>query len=404
MALQELRVNKLRTFLSLFGITIGIFCIIGVLATVGSMEGKVQKEISDFGANSIYIDKWEYSNSSDYPWWKYVNRPVPKYNEVALLKERTSLAAYVSYVNAATTTISYEDNELSNVSVTGVSEDYDDIQNVDIGYGRYMTDAEFARGTAVCVIGFENAEQLFGNAERAVGKIVSFDKKNVTVTGVIAKQGSTLLGGVDYDHGIFISYRMFAAMYNVNAPYYDPYIMVKGRDNVPTPALTDELEGIMRQIRRLGPTQEDDFSLNDISSFSDQIGSFFGKVNAGGWAIAGLSLIVGAFGVANIMFVTVKERTSQIGLKKAIGAKRGIILSEFLMESAFLCIIGGAIGLLLVWLLAAVLSTVMPFPIIIAGKIIIGAFVLCLILGVLAGIIPAYTAAKMNPVEAIRSK
>ncbi|BAV04410.1 putative ABC transport system permease protein [Filimonas lacunae] len=404
MALQELKVNKLRTFLSLFGITIGIFCIIGVLATVGSMEGKIQKEISDFGSNSIYIDKWEYTNSSDYPWWKFVNRPVPKYGEVAFIKERSSLAAYVSYFNSITTTISYEDNQLSNVNINGVSEDYNNIQNIDIAYGRYMTDAEFKQGSAVAVIGFENAEQLFGNAERAVGKTISFDRKNVTIAGVIAKQGSSLIGGVDYDHVLITSYRFFASIYNVNATYLDPYIMVKGKENVPTPALQDELKGVMRQIRRLGPTEEDNFALNDISAFSDQIGGFFGTVNIGGWAIAGLSLIVGAFGVANIMFVTVKERTSQIGLKKAIGAKKTIILSEFLMESAFLCLLGGVIGLILVWLLAAGLSTVLPFPIIIAPGVIILAFSICLILGVAAGIIPALMAARMNPVEAIRSK
>lgn len=404
MALQELKVNKLRTFLSLFGITIGIFCIIGVLATVGSMEGKIQKEISDFGSNSIYIDKWEYTNSNDYPWWKFVNRPVPKYNEVAFIKERSTLAAYVSYFNSVTTTIAYEDNQLSNINVNGVSEDYDNIQTVDIAYGRYLSDADFSRGTPVAVMGYENAEQLFGNAERAVGKVISFDKKNVTIVGVIAKQGSSIIGGVDYDHVVIVSYRFFAAMYNVNATYLDPYIMVKGKDEIPSAALQDELKGIMRQIRKLGPSEEDDFALNDISSFSDQIGSFFGTVNIGGWAIAGLSLIVGAFGVANIMFVTVKERTSQIGLKKAIGAKSSIILSEFLMESAFLCIIGGAIGLFLVWGLAALLSTVMPFPIIIAGKIIVLAFSICIILGVLAGIIPASMAARMNPVEAIRSR
>jgi putative ABC transport system permease protein len=173
---------------------------------------------------------------------------------------------------------------------------------------------------------------------------------------------------------------------------------------VPSTALQDELKGVMRQIRQLKPTEEDDFSLNDINSFSDQIGSFFGSVNVGGWLIAGLSLVVGAFGVANIMFVTVKERTSQIGLKKAIGAKSSIILYEFLMESAFLCIMGGMFGLLLVWGLAAGLSAVLPFKISIAGNIIILAFSICFILGVAAGIIPARMAARMNPVDAIRSK
>ncbi len=160
----------------------------------------------------------------------------------------------------------------------------------------------------------------------------------------------------------------------------------------------------MWQLRHLSPAQEENFSLNDVNLLGEQTNSFFSSVNIGGWAIAGLSLIVGAFGVANIMFVTVRERTSQIGLKKAIGAKRSIILTEFLLESAFLCVLGGLMGLLFVWVLAIVLSTVMPFPIFIAPNIIALALSICIVIGILSGIIPAAIAAKMDPVAAIRSK
>jgi putative ABC transport system permease protein len=183
-----------------------------------------------------------------------------------------------------------------------------------------------------------------------------------------------------------------------------PRIMVKGKENVSSVALLDELRGIMRSIHRLSPLQEDDFSLNDINMFSQQTDSIFGSINLGGWAIAGLSLIVGAFGVANIMFVTVRERTSQIGLKKAIGAKSATILTEFLLESAFLCLMGGLIGLILVFILTKALSAVMPFPITISVGTLTLAISICLIVGVLAGIIPASIAAKMNPVVAIRTK
>jgi putative ABC transport system permease protein len=169
-------------------------------------------------------------------------------------------------------------------------------------------------------------------------------------------------------------------------------------------ALADELVGVMRQIRKLSPADEDNFSCNDVATFSEQVKGFFGQVSAGGWAIAGLSLIVGAFGVANIMFVTVRERTSQIGLKKAIGAKRSTILTEFLLESAFLCIIGGLIGLGLVWVLSLVLSSILPFPISIAPNIIALALSICIILGIISGIIPASIAARMDAVVAIRTK
>jgi putative ABC transport system permease protein len=294
--------------------------------------------------------------------------------------------------------------QINNVGVYGVSEEYSSIQTIEIAYGRYLTETEFLRGNPVVVIGYAIAEELFGKAERALDKPVTFDGKKATVIGIIKKQGQSFVGGFDYDHCLIITYRMYASIYDVNSDQSQPLIMVNGHDGVPTKALIDELEGIMRQARRLSPTQEDNFALNDINLFSQQVSGFFGTVDLGGGIIAVLSLVVGAFGVANIMFVTVRERTSQIGLKKAIGAKRRTILLEFLLESAFLCIIGGLIGLLLVWLLALILGTVLPFPIIISVTIIGFTLGLCIVLGILSGIIPAFIAAKMNPVVAIRTQ
>jgi putative ABC transport system permease protein len=406
MALQELRVNKLRTFLSLFGITIGIFCIIGVLAAVSSLENKVQTDIKALGSNTIYIDKWQYSGGPDYPWWKFYKRPVPKFNEVKFIKEKSTLAANVAYFNNNNALLTYGDNQLSNVTVYCASEDFNKIQTFGIAYGRYFSEAEFLRGPAVGVIGFKIAELLFSEAKMAVGKTISMNGKHVQIVGVIEKQGSSFIGGFDYDECFLLTYRYYASTWNTNDENTsgDPVIIVNGKSNVTTPALTEELRGIMRQLRKLSPTTEDNFALNDVNTFSQQVGSFFGSVNIGGWVIAGLSLIVGGFGIANIMFVTVRERTSQIGLKKAIGAKSRTILTEFLLESAFLCILGGAFGLLLVYILTLILSRVLPFPIFIAPRIIMIAFSICVVLGILSGIIPARTAAKMNPVDAIRSK
>jgi putative ABC transport system permease protein len=404
MSLNELRNNKLRSALSLTGVAFGIFCIISVLATVNSLEYKIQNDIAALGTNTIYVDKWEYTNDADYPWWKFVNRPIPKYTDVKYIKERSSLAENVAYFVQGQTNLDYENSELKNVNLYGVSNEYNQIQTVDIGAGRYFTESDFTRGTPVAVIGYENAVELFGTAERAIGKSVSFDTHLVNIIGVIAKQGQSFGPGFDYDHSIMITYYYYASIYQINNENGNPFIMVKGKPDIPSGALSDELEGIMRQIRKLSPKQEDNFALNDINFMAQAVSGFFGTVNIGGWAIAGLSLIVGAFGVANIMFVTVRERTSQIGLKKAIGAKSRTILLEFLLESAFLCVIGGFIGLLMVWGLAAILSAVLPFAIIISGKIILLAFSICVILGILSGIIPATIAARMNPVDAIRSK
>ncbi len=406
MSVQELTNNKLRSALSLTGVAFGIFCIIGVLAAVDSLERKVQNDVQALGSNTIYIDKWEYASTSDYPWWKFISRPNVKFEEVQFIKQKSTLAANAAYFNSSNTvTLTHGNSQISNVNIYAVSEDFNKIQSFTIQYGRYINENEFTRGNPVAVIGYKNAELLFGTAQKAEGNFISMNGRHVQIIGIIEKQGSSFVGGYDYDQCLIVSYRYYASIWDVNnANTMQPSILVNSKPNVPTAALIDELRGIMRQVRRLSPTSEDNFSLNDVTAFSDQVGSFFGSVNIGGWVIAGLSLIVGAFGVANIMFVTVRERTSQIGLKKAIGAKSTTILTEFLLESAFLCILGGLFGLSLVYLLSLALTSVLPFPIVIAPHIILLAFSICVVLGIVSGIIPARIAAKMNPVEAIRSK
>jgi putative ABC transport system permease protein len=405
MALQELRVNKLRTFLSLFGITIGIFCIIGVLATIDSLQTKIKSDLSSFGNNTIYIDKWSYGGGGgegDYPWWKYMKRPSMKVSEMETIQKKSYLASNIAFFVSSTQSFTYEENILKGISMYGITNDFNKIQVFNIGYGRYFKDTDFERGVPSGVIGYEVASELFGKPEKALGKIVSYRGRRLAVIGIIEKQGSSMIGGFDYDKSCIVTYNYFASVFNPDNS--SPYIMVQAKPGIPSKALQDELNGVMRQLRKLSPTQEDNFTCNDVAQFKDQIESVFGSINKGGWAIAGLSLIVGAFGVANIMFVTVRERTSQIGLKKAIGARSSTILYEFLLESAFLCIIGGLVGLFLVWILALSLSAVLPFAITIAPSIIFLALSICIILGVIAGIIPASIASKMNPVDAIRTK
>ncbi|MDE3124035.1 MAG: ABC transporter permease [Bacteroidota bacterium] len=402
MALQELRVNKLRTFLSLFGITIGIFCIIGVLATVDSLKRKVKGEVQTLGNNTIYIDKWEYGGGGEYPWWKFVKRPTPTYDEMKFIQTKSELADAIAFFASQNATLSYGDNSLTNTNVYSITEDFNKIQSINVIAGRYISDYDFTYGTNATVIGYKVAEELFGNPEKAIGKQIDFNHHKAIIVGVLEKQGNSLLGGFNYDDCILLPYRYFASIYNIKQS--SPFILVQAKNNIATSNLSDELRGIMRQQRRLSPQQDDNFALNDVNLLGNSLNGLFGSLNMGGWAIAGLSLLVGAFGVANIMFVTVRERTSQIGLKKAIGAKKRTILTEFLLESAFLCVIGGLLGLFLVWVLTMALSKVLPFPIFIAPNIIILALSICIILGILSGIIPASIAAKMDPVVAIRSK
>jgi putative ABC transport system permease protein len=403
MALQELWNNKLRTFLSLFGITIGIFCIIGVLATVQSLEHNIQNEIKSLGTNTIYIDKWDYGagNGGEYPYWKYVNRPSPEYNKVALIKQQTPAAQYVAFRIKRVMELGNAEHVISNVNVNGVNGEFHQIQPIDIAIGRYISVAEFEVGRPVAIVGYGVAEKLFGNINVAIGKIITCKGKNVQVIGIIKKQGKQLIGGWDFDQSMITPY-VFAKTI-MNERKADPIIMVQGKTTISSIVLKDELAGSMRAINRLSPGAEDNFSLNDINDFSTVISNIFSGVNLGGWAIAALSLIVGMFGVANIMFVTVRERTTQIGLKKAIGAKKRTIMAEFLLESAFLCIVGGIMGLLLVLGLAQILTYALKFPVFVSVQYMTLAIIICIITGVLAGFIPALQASRLNPVEAIRS-
>lgn len=402
MAMLELKVHKLRSLLSLFGIAIGIFCIIGVLSTISSLEHYIKSNIDQLGRSTIYIQKipWGPHNENT-PWWKYQKRPELTSFEEKEIKKRSKLISNVAYSMFYASSISYDNTELLNIQWTGVTDDFDKILALDIAHGRYISNAEFERGTNAIVLGYKVATDLFGNAEYAIGKTVTIGIKKGVIVGTLKEQGSSM-DGWQFDDRIIVPYLFCKQV--ADEKNSGGFIIAKANDKFAIEDVKDELTSILRTIRKVAPTEEDNFALNDISATADTLKSFFGQVTIGGWAIAGLSLIVGAFGVANIMFVTVRERTSQIGLKKAIGAKSRTILTEFLLESAFLCVVGGLIGLFFVWLLTLFISSVLPFPIFIAPNIILLAFNICVVLGVLSGIIPASIAAKMNPVVAIRTK
>jgi putative ABC transport system permease protein len=397
---QELKVNKLRTALSLTGVAFGIFCIIGVLTTVGSLEKNIQNEVKSLGNNTIYIDKWDYSGGPDKPMWKYRARPIMKNEESVLIKQRSPLTESVTYLMQSFTNVSFKDEVIENATIYCINESQIKIQPLQFEVGRYFSSSEFENGTNNCLIGYTNAEDLFGSADRAIGKQLDVKGKKVTIIGVIKKEGKSFIGW-DYDKCVMLNNKYARGLFDPEMA--NPILIVKGAENTTTDALSQELRGVMRQIRKLSPLQEDNFSLNSVEAFSKAISDSFVTINIVGSIIGGISLIVGMFGIANIMFVTVKERTPIIGLKKAIGAKKGTILFEFLLEASILCILGGAIGLLLVYILTLILSGPLEFPVYLSAPMIFTTVCICLAVGILAGIIPASRAAKMDPVKAIRS-
>lgn len=401
LAMRELRVNKFRTFLSLFGITIGIFCIIGVMSSVSSLDKNIQKDLKTIGNNTIFITKWQWGVSNgDYPWWQYVKRPASQYEETALLLERSPSTLYACYAGTETVAIESNNQVLHPVNLYNVSDAFTQIQDVAIGEGRYISSAEFASGAPVCILGYENAVALFGKASNAIGQKIYVKGKPAVVAGVFRFYGRNILQGWDYDHCAVMPHTWYRKQFSLGRT--EPFIMAKPKEGIAAADYVGELRGAMRGIRKIAPGEEDNFSLNDINVFADRLKDIFVYVQLGGAVIALFSLIVGAFGVANIMFVTVKERTPVIGLKKALGASKNHILAEFLIESAFLCVAGGLMGLLLLRGAIVFLSKVFQFQVYISVGQVAFTILVCVIIGILSGFIPARQAARMDPVKAIR--
>lgn len=397
---QELKVNKLRTALSLTGVAFGIFCIIGVLATVNSLEQNIQNELKTLGSSTVYIDKWDYSGGPDKPFWKMRARPVMQYEDAALVKARTSMAEEITFLMSTAANISHENDVIQNALVYCITEGQIIIQPILFEYGRYFSTSEFNNGSPLGIIGYVNAENLFGTAERAMGRQVELKGKKITIIGVIKKQGTNMIGW-KYDESLMVPYNYARTIFD--AKQTNSILIAKGKTEARTDVFIQELRGAMRQVRKLAPTEEDNFALNSVEAFSKAISASFVTINIMGAIIGGISLIVGMFGIANIMFVTVKERTSLIGLKKAIGAKKSTILFEFLTEASVLCLLGGIFGIFFVYILTLVLSGPLHFPVYISLPMLGFTILLCIIVGILAGIIPASQAAKLDPVVAIRS-
>lgn len=401
LTIEEFSHNKVRTFLSLLGIAIGIFCIIAVQATTNSLEYNVRSGIDKIQRNTIFVQRTPWGGDPS-QWWKYQQRPQMTLEEAEYIQKKDQTiknAAFVSFYNA---TIEYQNQALENVVWYGVSEQFDKVQDVEIAYGRYISSSEFADATNVVLMGYENALKLFSQPENAVGKTIQMAGQKCRVIGVIKKTGRSLVGGWDFDNIVLVTATFCKKVANFRK--LESFIIVQGQDGVAPDEVKGDIRAALRAARRITPKREDNFSLNDVTAVSGSMSQLFTNINLGGWFIAFLSLLVGGFGVANIMFVSVRERTSIIGLKKAIGAKKSTILLEFLLESAFLCLIGGAIGLIFVFPLTFVLSNLLKFNIFLSWGNILLSVILCIILGILSGIIPASIAAKMDPVQAIRSK
>lgn len=402
-AFEALRVNKLRTMLSLLGITIGIFTIISVLTVVDSLESNIRGSVNKLGSNVLYVQKWPWAFSDDYPWWKYFQRPNPQLQEEQELKRRLQSADAVSFVIGLNNrTVKYRSNSIEGITITAHSHDYELLRTFNFLDGRYFTANESRSGKNMVVIGSAVADGLFGNANPIGQQITALGRK-LTVIGVLNKEGEDLLG-TSADKSVFIPINYVRNVLDIRSDRYGPSLMIQAKSGIDIKEMENEVQGAMRSIRKLSPTQEDNFALNKSSLLANQMEALFGIINLVGWIIGGFSILVGGFGIANIMFVSVRERTNIIGIQKSLGAKNYFILLQFLVESIVLCLIGGAIGLFIVFLGTSLISATLDFDILLTLKNIIVGLTVSVIIGMISGFWPAYSASQLDPVEAIRSK
>lgn len=401
-AYDALRQNKLRTLLSLLGVTIGIFTIIAVFSAVDTLRDNLQKSVNKLGSNSIYIEKWPWVADGEYPWWKYMQRPVPKLRDFRELQSRSQAAEAISYeISIDNRTVKYKSNTVDGAQIFAATQDHNKTWNFDFEDGRYFTDIESRTGAPVAILGYEIYDNLFPGVS-AVGKQIKVMGKYVTIIGVFAKEGEDMLG-LSNDKQVLIPLNFARTVLDVQSDRYNQSIVVKGKPGVPVDELEGELRGAMRSIRSLTPGEDDNFSLNKITLLSDQLDILFAVVNIAGAIIGLFSILVGGFGIANIMFVSVKERTNIIGIQKSLGAKNYFILLQFLIESVILCLLGGLIGLLLVYGGTFVVKWAWDVTIVLYLKNIIIGIGTSVAIGVISGIIPAYSASRLDPVEAIRT-
>jgi len=405
-ALGALRGNILRTVLSLLGVTVGIFAIIAVFTFVDSLEKNIKDSLNFLGSGVIYLDKWPFPGGEEYKWWDYFRRPTPSYNEYkflqAKLKNQSSIAIYADRGNQVIRRGTFS---IGQISLIGGSQGFNDLQEINVDIGRYFTPDEIENGRGVAVVGYEVATALFPNNANPLGESIKVKDQNFRIVGVIKREGQSFLGRTTNDYNVIVPYQSFRRMYQTGSGRWNELestIGIKGHESdIGLVELESELRGFMRVRRGLKPSQKDDFALNRPEAFMNMISGIFDVFGIAGWVIGGFSILVGGFGIANIMFVSVKERTSIIGLQKSLGAKNYFILFQFLFEAVFLSLIGGLGGLLLVYLL-----TFVPFGslvVVLSMKNIVLGIGVSSAIGVVSGIVPAAVAARLDPVVAIRA-
>ncbi|WP_299113202.1 ABC transporter permease [uncultured Winogradskyella sp.] len=401
-AFNALRNNKLRTFLSLLGVTIGIFSIIAVLAAVDSLDRNIKSQLSSLDSNTMYLARFSFG-PTDVPRWKRQQFDKVNFTEYNYLKDNLTGAEHVAYqLFVRPESVRYESEVVSNVNTVVVSHQFADIQTLEFSKGRFYNESESNSGKPVIVIGDEIANSLFGELE-PIGKRIRLYGQKFTVIGVVKKEGSGLFGDSN-DVSIFLPANFVRNRYGDNNRNINNIVIIKPNPDADIDELKAEVTQIMRNRRGLKPNEIDTFFISVISGLKAAIDGIIGSMNFIGWMISIFSLLVGGFGIANIMFVSVKERTNLIGIQKSLGAKNRFIMFQFLFEAVILAIVGGLVGLLMVWLGTLFANSITEdFNFVLSPQNIFLGCSISSLIGLISGVIPALRASRLDPVEAIRT-
>lgn len=400
----ELRSNILRSSLSLLGVTIGILCIITVLSAIDSLKRNLEASFDRLGSNVVYVQKWSWfaGEGGEYAWWEYVNRPAPDMEEYDMLRERLTLASSVSLQGTRSgKRVKFGRQQVRNATLSGVMNDFEKIYDLEFAAGRWFSFNEGQNGQSVAVIGSKIGEKLFPSNVDPIGKKIRIMGHRLTVIGVLASEGESMID-ISNDEQVLVPYRFLHQKEGPGGPFQEDWLVLQAREGVANDELKDEIIPLMRAHRRIKPLDKNNFSINESTMITVALRSTFAVLNVIGWVVGAFALLVGGFGIANIMFVSVRERTPQIGIKKSLGAKNHFIFLEFLMESILLCLLGCTFGLILSWTALEIFERLADFEFVLSFRNVLIAVTVSSIIGTIFGMAPSIVAAKLDPVVAMR--